>query len=150
MLAVVRREEGGVMARKKFTIDRSKWACGDVEEKFNTTSMLRDPKSGAMCCLGFYLKSCGVPNKELDSRALPSSLNEKKLPASTTWLLGPNLEGEREGHNNRQDDFTSPNDDLEMAQNSREAKIRALFAEHDIDVEFVGRSPRVRKSSVNA
>ena len=63
----------------QFTIKRSKW--------------LRNPKKsvllngkGSMCCLGFYLKSCGVPKKYLLNVNTPAEITIS-LPPQCLWLL---------------------------------------------------------------
>jgi hypothetical protein len=128
---------------KRFTIDRSKWACGDVKAKFgeDAYTALLDPASGAMCCLGFYAASCGFAKKDLLDISFPSHILGFDKKPSLKWLTDVS------GALSNQSCIAQLNDDETLSQNTREARIRAEFAKHNIEVEFVGRSPRARKTA---
>lgn len=59
---------------KEFTIDRSKWVQGGHKFKsiLGASKLLNN--HGNMCCLGFYSKACGVPDKELENPVVACSI----------------------------------------------------------------------------
>ena len=124
-------------ARHAFVIDRSRWARG---KRDMGNLLLGD--DGAMCCLGFYLESCGVNRSDLlrvgDPDVVASSVS---LPEETRWLVREeNDDGEALW-------FQSPECRLLIDENDervshlREERIAAMFAKQGIDVTFVDGEP---------
>lgn len=135
---------------KSFIIDRTNWLRGEGSK----ASRLLRPTDEKMCCVGIYLKACGVPRDQLldtaavESRRLVSgglsldSVSDTKLaipilPEGASWL---------------RDDFKhcsgptpaasalySMNDyqASDMPERYREEGIRNLFAKQGVEVTFV-------------
>lgn len=108
---------------KRFTIKRNEWLRGNPDEG----KLLN--YEGKMCCLGIYLKACGVPAEDLEDKDMPSELAcEYKLPA---WLateedeLVPVVK------------LANKNDEAGLAPAVREKQLRELFKEQGIVVRFV-------------
>ena len=122
---------------KSFVIDRKIWARGrmlDESGGSKVNSLLRiDDK---MCCLGIYLKACGVPNKDLLQVGDPENLDLplKMLPK---WLLE---EVDIEGYENSKlvSDLIDANDATSCKEATREVKVAKLFAKTGIKVTFKG------------
>jgi hypothetical protein len=113
--------------RKSFTIKRSEWIRGSMNE----LSQLLSPDSGKMCCLGFYLRSCGMKKRDISDHTEPSDVITP-LPKQAQWLSdipGRNSDAAK--------DLINVNDDDTLKWNTREAEIKELFAQQNIDVIFV-------------
>jgi hypothetical protein len=97
-------------------------------------------KDGAVlghCCLGFAAMQCGVPAKELENRNMPLNIPREIRPKALDVFIG---------YDNFDGGFTDSdlakeaaklNDDSEMTDETREAELTKLFAEHGIDIHFV-------------
>lgn len=142
---------------KEFTIDRSKWDRGKIFEDsridagIDESTYLLHPYDGAMCCLGFYLKSCGVPAVYLrDQRgpknaARPMLSRGRRIPMQMRWLLedaGLFPTSSVVDDSELAQKLMNVNDNEDLPSREREKKIAALFAKQGIKVKFVGRSPR--------
>ena len=115
--------------RKEFTIKKEEWGYGGGLGN----GMLRDPNTGKMCCLGIYLKACGVPVKDLENKSMPSNLAGYKLPE---WLvLEHDPQTEEEGVASK---LADANDkaagDIDMK--TRKKIIRQGFADNGVKVTF--------------
>jgi len=112
---------------KTLVIDRSRWLRGEGADK----SFLHRPEDGKQCCLGFYLRSCRVPLRELRGAAIPSDL--ETVPSQAAWL--------DDGHGRSEEcqRLMTVNDAYDLPDAEREEKIRKTFAEHKVKVRFVGR-----------
>ena len=137
--------------KKKVVIDRATWMTGryDKSDSAGPTYLLNG--KGMMCCLGFALNQvCGVPKMDLRSKAMPRHLTvEKDLePFASTFSC--NSWGEGRQRIRCDSDLTSAastiNDDADLTDAEREAKLVKLFAKDDIELSFTGRYPS-RKAS---
>ncbi len=125
---------------KKITIDRKIWLRGkkmidQTGDSLELASMLNRPFDGRMCCIGIYLNQCGIAKKDLLDKADPAMLTDSgDLPKQAEWLI------ERDGEH-----ITSYIDNSEVAGKlmtendgaAREERIAALFAKHDVEIEFI-------------
>ncbi len=139
---------------KSFTIKRSKWARGRKRE-MGGSQLLN--KRGNMCCLGFYLKSCGLPEAVLDNAGVPEEVFNK-IPEQAQWLLADNTFDSTESDNlidvNDGKYFTLPYGDdggplggflsgtrgpnrIKIEEDIRELAVKELFAVQGIKVKFV-------------
>ncbi len=117
-----------------FTIDRSTWRFGgDVlarNEKFGTTYLLNE--QGFMCCLGQCHRQMGYNDKSILKKGSPQAV--KGTPRPNPFLFG--LEN-------------SPlttmcigiNDDPELSNEEREAKLIAAFKGCNLTLEFINNYP---------
>lgn len=113
---------------KKFTIDRKIWLRGEGTDK----SKLLRSSDGKMCCLGIYLKKCGVKPTLLNNLASPRQVG---IPIPN-WLLNTR------GENSMLVDSLMEENDRELVtekmMNLKEREIRGLFKEAGIKVTFKG------------
>lgn len=125
---------------KVLTINRAKWTRGVL----NLPSKLLN-SAGYMCCLGFDALACGVPSDVLDGIGEPYELADS---ADVSYLR------DRVNYNDSDDDDPTPlnsvlvdkaidiNDDLEITDNEREAKLIPILKQLGWDeVRFVDRVP---------
>jgi hypothetical protein len=139
---------------REFTIKRSLWDRGErfKEERKERDRVpnpaLKHVQDGKMCCLGFYLEACGVPVENLKGHPDPKAVlenNNIELPQEAQWLVfldHPDLdESEMEGHqcmtvwwdnSGPCQELMEANDDEVIAEDTREARVQRLFAEHAI------------------
>lgn len=144
---------------REFTVDRSKWDRGKIfenvraEDGVDESTYLLHPSDGAMCCLGFYLKSCGVADSYLRDHggpkdaARPMLSKGRRIPAQMKWLL----EGEEHypaysvvDDSELAQKLMNVNDKEGLSGREREKKIAAIFAKQGVKVKFVGRTPQRR------
>ena len=107
----------------KFTIDRSRWLRGrdaDVGEG----SRLYRTSDKKMCCMGFYLRRCGMSVTDIQEKSLPR-LVETDLPPSAGWIVG-----------HAENDLAIVNDI--RRHKHRERAIKTIFKRHGVDVTFKG------------
>ena len=122
---------------EKLLIVRQEWLRG---EGFQSSYLLRvtDQK---MCCLGFYLAACGVQRSDLAGVEGPSALNVRQgsIPNKAKWLFDSSADAAALCHNHSKhcDDLMYINDDKVISDEEREQRIREIFAQHGIAVEFV-------------
>ncbi len=117
----------------KFTIDRKTWLRGEG----SLCSFLLRAEDGKQCCLGFYLKSCGVPSDEILGFRSPiciSGISDNFLSMpKTSWLfssLGV--------LSNSTNDLMTLNDSTNVASESmKENLIKKIFLKNDVEAEFV-------------
>lgn len=112
----------------KLVIDRAKWLRGEDSQN----SKLLRIKDQKRCCIGFLCSALGVSDSEL----LDVGGSQKLFAELPTWLKDS---GEM-ADNEHSDLFTAydVNDNPELDEATREARITKIFARHDIQVEFVG------------
>jgi hypothetical protein len=127
----------------KFTVVESKWLRGGHggDGITPTPSQLLD-QHGQMCCMGFLALACGVPREALEESCYWSSSrvleHSTKLPDQ---LLppGPESHGKLAQKIYDTNDATRDPDDGygPLTEETRKAKLTALFAQAGIEVEFV-------------
>ena len=71
---------------KEFTIDRSKWLCGKLNDDNTFGTEMFAPDADRMCCLGHLALSCGIKKIDLVKKSKPSNL-KKKLPSELKFLV---------------------------------------------------------------
>ncbi len=113
----------------EFVIPRDEWLRGEGPDK----SFLHRVEDGKECCVGIYLKACGVPIRALtgiaDAVYLCDDDDEIDFPDDLSWMLDGSDIG----------DLYSNNDcvDSEYTESRREEDIASLFADNGIKVTFV-------------
>ena len=113
---------------KQLVIVRDKWLRGD-DPDLPPSELLND--EGEMCCLGFYLRQCGMPQKVLRNQASPFDVKDT-IPKQARWLL--NEEGQNSASCNS---LISINDVGTKNDKKRERKIKKRFGKHNVEVKFV-------------
>ena len=119
----------------KLIIDRDIWLRGEG----SGWSYLLRKEDEKMCCLGIYLKECGVSSEKLLDMTSPCQL-VKIIPPEAEWLIDKSLgidsmdTCDLMGFNDRRKKKIEKEDEKE---DEREEKIAHIFAKHNIEVEFV-------------
>ena len=108
----------------KLIIDRNIWLRG---EGAGWSYLLRE-EDRKMCCLGIYLKECGVSSEKLLDMTSPCQLVEI-IPPEAKWLIKKDSTDTY--------DLMELNDEKKIEKDKREEKIAHIFAKHNIEVEFV-------------
>ena len=129
---------------KKITIDRKIWLHGKKQidhtsDNPEKASMLYRPLDEKMCCIGIYLNQCGVSKKVLLGKGDAVSLIDVdiKLPKEAEWLV----DTERYPSGNICSSNSKDAGHLMIVNDgtANEKTIKAMFAKHDVEIEFVGR-----------
>lgn len=120
---------------KSFQIDFKRWG----------KASLRNPYDGDMCCLGFCAKSLGYSDDAIYDRATPACLLKdfnsnlhKKWPK---WML----DGE-DTITSSINQIVEANDNCDMPDSLRMAKITKVFNRHHIKVRWINVPKTVRKN----
>lgn len=120
------------------TIDRKLWLRGEGAEK----SALLRKDDGKMCCLGFYGLACGIPTEDLADKKQPNELKGVPNTPYPEWLthnyVGDLDKKQYSGVSTACCSLMRVNDARSITDEAREAEITVLFAQHDVQVEFVG------------
>lgn len=117
---------------KKFSIRRKDWLRGGKRNSY-----LRNG-SGKMCCLGFYLRACGVPSSKMVLRPSPASLMERHRDVDVPRWLATLEVGNLASDTSVCNELMSVNDDTRLKGPVREAKVAKLFKKRGIAVTFTG------------
>jgi len=131
----------------KLTIDRSKWRCGGDKEcgsnnqRGKGDTSLRN-EEGYMCCLGFYSLACGYSEEDITYDKEPCDVvhHDEEEPKNhyPDWLVLPS-DGDDYYYNTLSADvLMGTNDNDHLNEKQREEKVTEQFAEHDVEVEFIG------------
>lgn len=127
---------------KKLVIDRQRWLRG---EGGGSSALLR-PSDCKMCCLGFYCLLEGLDEEQIKNIGMPSELILEVVEdhPSLSPLVRVREEWDEDGALVPVKDDTdvcnalaTANDDEKLDAAEREAKIISLFAQIDIEVEFI-------------
>lgn len=125
---------------RKLVIDREKWLRGQGAE----LSKLLRREDEKMCCVGFYLESCGVPRETLLGNAAAHSPEVALiLPDEAKWLNNGDLYLPNSSPIGRElyaindriiilNSLTPTMDELE-----RENRVMELFSQQGVEVEFI-------------
>lgn len=108
---------------RKFVISLKMWHRG----RGSTGSALRRLADRKQCCLGFYLRACGLKVKDIEARTMPYRV--VALPDEAKWL----------GQNTNTDaanELARINDVRGMSETERKKQIKQEFAKHDVRVTF--------------
>lgn len=127
------------MSRKKFVVKRSEWYRG----KGWSYSALFRRSDGKKCCLGFCaIQLCEATEKQIEGLGSPhSTVNRCNDPL--TWpagfIVGAGTYDNPLFKTNSAlvCNIISVNDDLYIDEPQRESELTKLFAQLNIDVEFV-------------
>jgi hypothetical protein len=120
---------------KSFVIDRGEWLPKEAHGP-DGTSKLFAPESGRMCCLGVYLRACGLSKESLSGKMMPGNHLGEPIPE---WLIhdkwsGPSLDAY---------ELANINDAIQLFEGvslaEREKLIVSKFAKQGIKVRFKGR-----------
>lgn len=128
---------------KKLTIQRSRWIRGSRDG----SSYLYREDDRKMCCLGFYLRSCGVKVQSLMGIATPRYIiDSEEIPKQAQWLVFD------PGSFDKTTTFLNSDACIALidandkrygsrsklkAECQREERIKALFAVHNVEVTFI-------------
>ena len=121
----------------KLVIDRGKWYRG----LGGGSSRLRR-RDGMQCCLGFLGAACEVPEKGLLDVEYPvpprvSQITNRASDKWPSWLFdSAGARGKKMGAFDVASHLAIVNDREGLAD--REEALREIFAEHGVEVEFVG------------
>lgn len=125
-------------------IDRTRWLRGVYgnptghAQSDGDTSKLYRKHDRRMCCLGFYLRSCGCKVADIIDKSTPDDV--EKLPEQASWLV------QKWG---KQDWLIGKNDNTHMSDEVRERAIAEGFARNGVTVKFTGRRlPKVNGKEV--
>lgn len=120
----------------KLVIDRSTWLRGEED-----AGLLLREADGRRCCLGFLGVSCGIDDDAMASIGCPREVASTEWPA---WLVTSEETEDEYGDAElrRHDSATADrlmaiNDDGDLSEPEREKRLAAIFAKHDVEVEFV-------------
>ena len=121
---------------KKLVIDRSKWARGG---EGGDAALLN--RRGNMCCLGFACIAAGFNWDEIFV-ADPASLPLNPTDLDNFWVsrlvLYDNDEfGDILNHTDLASEAIDINDNINLPEETREAKLIQLFKNRDIELEFI-------------
>lgn len=132
------------MERRKLVINRRIWLRGEPSGEgipWKDFSQLHRVKDGKMCCVGIYLHACGVPMDALagigEADLVLAENDETSDDESKTyveeacWLISSMP-------TDPAPQLYATNDDDQLAGFEREQIIKEIFAQHGVDVEFVG------------
>jgi hypothetical protein len=115
----------------RFQIPREKWLRGEGSGE----SFLLRGSDEKMCCVGIYIEQLGIPREELLDKMTPCSFS-CEIPKEARWLVQPDGKGGIENTSLALDLYII-NDSRDITEEQREAKVKALFAENGVEVEFV-------------
>ena len=105
-------------------IDRKTWRTGDYgRNKTGDGDTKLFNNEGYMCCLGFECLRRGFSKEQILNMYGPCDLDDNPLSGQ---------EGEK-----FVTDAININDDVNSTLKEKEAQIKKLFAEHNIDVQFI-------------
>lgn len=123
----------------EFVCDRSTLLTGAALKAFSPygSGVLYDPKSECACVLGQYLMAVGASKDHLKGKGDPSDV--RPLPVEAGWLVEQVPGRESKQNTDVANDIVAANDNWDMHQIRREAKLKKLFAKEGITLSFVGR-----------
>lgn len=111
---------------KELIINLKKWYRGKGSD--NSRLRLSD---GRQCCLGFYLRACGVRAQNIESHATPGAVSHQ-VPDEARWLLGNQFKE----HSNDCQALMNFNDREDVSESVRRQQIVDIFRRHDVVVKF--------------
>lgn len=107
----------------KFTVDRKTWYRGQD----NLKSRLLREKDGMRCCIGFVGQQCGIPNDVLLEKSFISSCEDSYQAHWPAWMtVGRSIMA-----------AYKDNDDPDIAEDVREARLQTIFSAHGDEIVFV-------------
>ncbi len=127
------KQEKELKVVTSFVIDRQKWAPGLMGQCI-LSKLLNSDNGGKMCCLGFYGKACGIPNEKLENANFLTYISEDK---QFDWLKNASIEPSSNSWGTLERDLALINDRLYENEPNREEKIKSIFADNGITVNFI-------------
>ncbi len=132
----------------KFVIDRSIWMRGDGNGK------LLDSK-GQRCCVGIYLKACGISDTKMLAIGTANSLvfryrDTRPGEHVPKWLLKsvPAISSDAVTASEDAEKLYSVNDSIGFSEEKREQEVKEHFAKNGIKVSFKGGPRKSKKRAV--
>lgn len=124
----------------KLVISRKRWLRGEGEDE----SKLYRSSDRKMCCLGFYCRKLGLKVSEIKDITDPKALVLYSTPSRRKELLKQKIIPEWLLENDGGSDVEQAIyfNDLEVSEfpekteKSREKRIKNIFAQHGVEVEF--------------
>lgn len=116
---------------KTFKIDTTYWLRGDNQD---SRLLHPDRKFANMCCLGHICEQAGIPKKLLFEMPSPASLTELDVEeySKISFLLNKH----KDNNNKLSKKAMKINDDINITDEVRIEKLKALFLEHKIKLVF--------------
>ncbi len=124
------------------TIDRSEWARGKKVPK-DSQSLLNE--DGTKCCLGFLALKCQVPDDKIQDVGMPYDL----CPFEYNKLPILNDDGKVHGPYDGWNKFANINDDADILDKDREAKLRQLAKDNGFRFRFVSKTKKSSQTIVS-
>lgn len=126
---------------RKLQIPRDIWLRGEGTDE----SYLLRTSDRKMCCVGIYLKECGVSEEKMcDVKDANNFEVSKRLPEEAYWLVTIYPEGPTAGLLYETNDYRFvehediPDEEvLVRSEEEREEKVKAIFLAYDVEVEFI-------------
>ncbi len=118
----------------KFTVVRERWQRGKSDGQLLSMQ-------GTRCCLGFLGRACGFTDEEMLCMGLPEELHYDDFSPQTGSWPSSIVRFEADENGVHDTPLTSRivkvNDDEWISDEGREQRLKELFREACIDVEFV-------------
>lgn len=120
-----------VKPKRGFTIDRRIWYRGE-----DGGSYLYRSEDRKQCCVGIYLRACGVAVKDVRDQTTAARMVEEGgvIPSRAGWLN--DLSGEWPASSTAASMLYAINDAAKEA--GREQRLASIFARHGETVRFIG------------
>lgn len=131
------------MTITKFTVVESKWLRGGRSPSGDQNPFSRlENEIGEKCCMGFLAEACGVPQGARRTSRYFRSVAVEPFDDLLPEPLRPRLQSlpfveDPRAHGELAQEIYTTNDDRNLDDDLRKAKLAALFAEAGIEVEFV-------------
>lgn len=134
-----------------FVIDRAKWVCGDNSDQWDNPSSLLNTQ-GNMCCLGQIMSQCGFHDDELRDLVSPAEVVYCAGQKPGGFLTEAYRTYPKDGGRVKAGDIVDTtlaqaamyaNDTGDLSLREREAKLKELFASHDVKLTFKGKLFRI-------
>lgn len=129
---------------EKFIIDRSIWRTGGEPKNGNSVHTGKGPtqllnQHGFMCCLGMVCEQMGVPRNHLFDISQPEDISSySSIDMINRFLVyKPDVREEEYSNTIFTCDAMDINDDVNIASEQREAKLKEHFAKRGIEIEFI-------------
>lgn len=124
----------------EMTIHRPDWVCGGLEindgqgnVQFPLGEALLKNENEKLCCLGFGLRACGVPDGVLMNCSLPHDVGirlQVDIPPFTVDVTQDSEFAKK---------AAKLNDNVHITQEQREAELTKLFKAAGIELKFTGK-----------
>lgn len=118
-----------------FYVSRRKWARGGANTPYGSYLYLKDTRK--MCCLGFFCNQMGIPKKDMNDLGDPAEIiNAKKEWEDIPYLVVQDTYTERAENSSLANNAIQLNDLPNISEKEREERLKGLFAQHGIELEF--------------